>query len=128
MNDWKNQASYLLNMYTSSLLRSGLFLFACLIFNLAIAQSAAGSTGQARVPQHPLGNDETTFVFAGHCSNGETYRLVSYKMDVNGLSLSFYNYEGPVGKGTVKTETAPKVMAARVCRKLAEIVNDNYWD
>ena len=80
-------------MYTSSLLRSGLFLFACLIFNFAVAQSAAGSMGQARGPRHPLGNDETTFVFAGHCSNGETYRLESYKLDVDGLSLSFYNYE-----------------------------------
>jgi len=117
-----------LNMYTSSLLRSVLFLSACLIFNFAVAQSAVGSTGKAHVQRAALGNDETTFVFAGHCSSGETYRLVSYKMDVDGLSQSFYDYEGPVGKGSVKTETAPKVMAARVCRQFAEIVNDNYWD
>jgi len=126
MRVWKNQAS--LNMYTPSLMRSGLLIFACLIIHLAVAQSAVGSANKARAQPLQLGNDENTFVFSGRCSNGETYRLESYKMDVDGLSYSFYHYEGPVGKGTVKTETAPKVLAARVCRQFAEIVNDNYWD
>lgn len=44
------------------------------------------------------------------------------------MTQSFYDYEGPNGKGTVQTETVPKVMAARVCRKMAEIINANYWE
>ncbi len=54
--------------------------------------------------------------------------LFRIKKSVAGLSRSFYDYDGPNGKGTVQAETPPKVMAARVCRKLAEIVNANYWE
>lgn len=75
-----------------------------------------------------LGNDEESFVFIGKCPNDTPYRLVSYKKTASGLSQSFYDYEGPNGKGTVRTETTPKVMAARVCRQSAEIINANYWE
>ena len=67
-------------------------------------------------------------MFVGKCFNGENYRLFSYQNVVSGKTVSFYTYEGPVGKGTVQTETAPKVMAQRVCRKLAEIASANYWE
>jgi hypothetical protein len=74
-----------------------------------------------------LGNDEETFVFAGKCANGESYRLFSYKKYVRGLSQSYYDYDGPVGQGTVQSETAPKIMAVRICHKLAEIVSENIF-
>lgn len=75
-----------------------------------------------------LGNNEETFVFAGRCASGESYRLVSYMRDVNGVSQSHYDYDGPVGKGTVRSETYPKVMAVRVCLQSAEIINAHYWE
>ncbi len=75
-----------------------------------------------------LSHDEEAFVFAGTCPSGEAYRLVSYKKNIGDLPPSFYNYDGPAGKGTVQSDTAPKVMAVRVCRRLAEIINTNYWE
>ena len=71
---------------------------------------------------------EDTFVFAGKCPNGESYRLFSYQKSTGASSQSFYDYEGPAGKGTVQSDTQPKVMTVRVCRKLAEIINTHYWE
>ena len=71
-----------------------------------------------------LGNDDETYVFMGRCPNGEMYRLKAYQKWVNGTSESFYDYEGPAGKGTVQTKTSPRTLAVRLCRKLAEIRND----
>ena len=74
---------------------------------------------------HPhLGNDDVDFVFMGKCPNGELYRLKSYQQWINGVSVSFYDYQGPAGQGTVQTKTPPKTMAVRVCRALAEIASD----
>jgi len=75
-----------------------------------------------------LSNDDASFVFAGKCSSGEPYRLTAYQKNVSGQVQSYYDYEGPVGRGTVQTESAPKVMAVRICRQLAEIVNTHYWE
>ncbi|MEN9617972.1 MAG: hypothetical protein RL406_209 [Pseudomonadota bacterium] len=75
-----------------------------------------------------LGNDEETFVFTGICPNGEPYRLVSYQKSIGALSSAYYDYDAPVGKGTVQSDAAPKAMAVRVCRKLAEIINTHYWE
>jgi hypothetical protein len=44
------------------------------------------------------------------------------------LSSAYYDYDAPVGKGTVQSDAAPKAMAVRVCRKLAEIINTHYWE
>jgi hypothetical protein len=71
---------------------------------------------------------DDTFVFAGKCPNGESYRLLSYQKSAGTSSQSFYDYEGPVGRGTVQSDTPPKVMAVRVCRKAAEIINTHYWE
>ena len=49
-------------------------------------------------------------------------------MDVDGLLQSFYDYEGPAGKGTVRTNTSPKKMAVRVCRELADISDGSKYD
>jgi hypothetical protein len=78
--------------------------------------------------QATIGNDEDTFTFAGQCPNGDPYRLVTYEMDVSGTRQSFYDYEGPAGKGKVSTSASPKTMSVRVCRQLAEIINQHYWE
>jgi hypothetical protein len=100
--------------------------FSLLVFGLL---SLAGSCAMAATtgvsgPRTVLGNDDDTYVFMGRCPSGEIYRLVSYDKEVNGLKQSFYDYEGPAGKGTVKTKTAPRVMMSRVCLALAEIAGD----
>lgn len=75
--------------------------------------------------QTGVSNDENEFVFAGTCHNGENYRLFSYNKVVNGQTSSHYDYEGPVGKGSVSTQASPRTMAVRVCRKMAEIIDDH---
>lgn len=79
-------------------------------------------------PEPTLGNDEQTFIFAGLCPNGERYRIYSYLKIVENIPHTFYEFEGPAGKGTVRTAASPKTMSVRVCRKLAEIINTNYWE
>jgi hypothetical protein len=71
-----------------------------------------------------LGNDDTEFVFAGKCPNGEKYRLFSYEKYINGQAESFYDYEGPAGQGTIRSSTTPRTLSVRVCRKQAEIIDD----
>jgi hypothetical protein len=93
------------------------FFMACLVANVGAVSSVAA-------PQKSMGNDEETFIFAGRCPNGQAYRLFSYQAEVDGLTEFFYDYEGPVGKGTVKTKASPKTLAVRICRVLAEIAND----
>lgn len=72
-----------------------------------------------------LGEDDNEFVFAGTCHNGESYRLFSYAKVVDGLAFWQHDYEGPAGKGSVRTRATPRTMAVRVCRKLAEIIDDH---
>ena len=108
--------------------RSRLGDLACLLVSLILLSSAAvGATQSTRAPTLTE-NDEERFVFTGKCATDESYRLVSYRKKVSGLTHSFYDYDGPNGKGTVRSETPPKVMAARVCRRMAEIINANYWE
>jgi len=109
-------------------LKTAILLGACLLSFVAIAQQAGPKNMKTENSQVTLGNDGNTFTFAGRCPNGENYRLVSYEMAISGTSHSFYNYEGPAGKGTVSTSASPKTMAVRVCRQLAEIINQNYWE
>jgi hypothetical protein len=66
--------------------------------------------------------------FAGGCPNGNKYRIYSYQMEVDGLTQSFYDYEGPAGKDTVRTNAQPKKMATRVCHELADIGNGSRFD
>jgi len=101
-------------------------LFSWLLFGLmtSVLSCASATPSETIDARMSLGNDDDTFVFMGRCPSGEVYRLFSYDKDVNGITQSFYDYEGPVGKGTVKTKTAPRVMMSRVCLALAEIAGD----
>lgn len=69
---------------------------------------------------------EPGITMTGRCANGDAFRLVSYDKQVEGLWKSFYDYQGPVGMGTVRTQTVPRVMASRVCIALAEIASDEH--
>ncbi len=97
-------------------LATGLF-----VARLAIgAEDVAGQTsGQTS------GQDEDSIVFMGKCPNGAMYRLRAYDTYEAGMVKSFYDYEGPAGKGTIQSKTPPKVLAIRVCRALAEIRGDS---
>jgi len=109
-------------------LKTGIFLGVCLLAGVALAPHVGAKITPTTQLQTTLGNDEDTFTFVGQCPNGEKYRLVSYGMDVSGTRQSVYDYEGPAGKGSVNTNASPKTMSVRVCRQLAEIINQNYWE
>jgi hypothetical protein len=72
-----------------------------------------------------LGNDDNEFTFSGQCESGDTYRLLAYQKLIDGKSYAHYDYEGPAGKGTVSTNATPRTMSVRVCRPLAEIIDDH---
>ena len=97
---------------------------ACFVATTDAAPSAVASPQSSVATSYSMGNDEESFLFAGRCPNGQNYRLFSYQAQVGGQTEYFYDYEGPVGKGTVKTKATPKTMAVRICRALAEIAND----
>ena len=99
-----------------------------LLISIALLSSSFAWAAETEKRKIQLGNDEETFVFAGVCPSGEPYRLFSYQRHVGGLTQPYYDYDGPVGKGTVQSETHPKVMAVRVCRPSAEIISANYWE
>lgn len=115
-------------MSRSITLHSRFVRMACALTSVVFMSSTAVWAAKTERVAIKLSNDEAEFVFAGKCATEEPYRLVAYKKTVTGLTQSFYDYEGPNGKGTVQTETVPKVMAARVCRKMAEIINASYWE
>ena len=100
-------------------LKTGIVLGTFLMVGVALAPHVSANVASTAKLQAPLGNDEDTFTFVGKCPNGNNYRIVSYQVDVSGTTQSFYDYEGPVGKGKVSTSATPK---------LAEIINQNYWE
>ncbi len=107
---------------------SNIFLVCCLVANVVTFPSVMAEVNQYKDTSNALGNEEREFIFAGHCPNGEAYRIFAYQMDVDGLAQSFYDYEGPAGKGTVRTGVSPKKMALRVCHELADITDGSKYD
>jgi hypothetical protein len=100
---------------------SQIMLVGCsLVIGAASCNAFAKAPGPI-TPEPTLGNDEQTFIFTGQCPNGERYRIYSYQKIVENIPQTFYAYEGPAGKGTVRTAASPKTMSVRVCRKFAEI-------
>ena len=103
---------------------SSFFVMASLLANVAIASTVAARN----VDTTKIGNDEETFTFVGKCPNGAVYRVVSYQLEVEGSLQSFYDYQGPAGRGTVRTNASPKKMVIRVCHELADISNGSKYD
>ena len=116
------------NMRATSFSNSNFGRAACVLVAAFFLASVAAWASKMERANPNVGDNEETFVFTGTCDNSEPYRLISYQKNIAGMSRSFYDYDGPNGKGTVQAETSPKVMAARVCRKFAEIINANYWE
>jgi hypothetical protein len=108
--------------------QSNLFFLLCLVANLATLPALTAFARTHEPPSYPLGNDDTEFVFAGDCPSGEPYRLFSYQMEIDGLMQSFYDYEGPAGKGTIRTNAQPKKMLTRLCRNLADLNDGSKYD
>jgi hypothetical protein len=109
--------------------KTNILLGVCLLATMALVTHVGAKVTPTTTKLQPtLGNDEDTFTFVGQCPNGENYRLASYERDVSGTRQSLYDYEGPAGKGKVSTSASPKTMSVRVCRHLAEIINQNYWE
>mgnify|MGYP000119541597 CR=1 FL=1 len=104
------------------------FLITCFVAYIAVFSAVFAKTDLSKTSQVTLGNDQQDFIFTGHCPNGDAYRIHAYQMDVDGLTLAFYDFDGPAGKGSVKTNAAPKKMVVRVCHELADIANGSKFD
>jgi hypothetical protein len=107
---------------------SNVFLLLCFVANIATLPVLTASAELPHKKTYALQNDDTEFVFAGRCPSGEPYRFHSYQIEVDGLAQSFYDYEGPAGKGTIRTNAEPKKMLTRLCRNLADINNGSKFD
>jgi len=103
-----------------------LFLLCSLAANIATVPVLAAHTHESSTLA--IGNDDTEFVFAGRCPNQEPYRIFSYQMEIDGLTQSFYDYEGPAGKGTIRTSIQPRKMIIRLCHELADINGGSKFD
>lgn len=117
-----------MNVNNVNFLKKSICFATCFFINIATVPGAAAEVVKKVSLQAKLGNDEETFIFAGRCPNNQIYRISSYELIVDGVPQSFYDYEGPVGKGTAKTNASPKTMAVRVCRELAEIASTSKHD
>lgn len=100
----------------------------CLLASAFIAPHVRAEVATAHSNQITVANDDNNFVFIGHCANGDSYRIFSYQLAVNGDSQVFYQYEGPAGKGTVRTNISPKKMAIRVCYASADLRDGSIYD
>lgn len=97
---------------------------AVLFMVMVMASKSLSASTKIDSAEKALPHPDMGITMTGRCPNGDAFRLVAYEKQVEGLWKSFYDYQGPVGVGTVKTKTAPKVMASRVCIALAEIASD----
>jgi hypothetical protein len=72
----------------------------------------------------PNWKEEKEFTYAGKCFNGRNYWMFASEKIEDGHVIPFYIYKGPVGSGTVRTDTSPKVMVQRICREQADIASN----
>jgi hypothetical protein len=111
-----------------NLKNSNSFFWLCLVVNVATLPFLTAFANPNENSTTAIGNDDTEFVFAGRCPNGETYRIFSYQMEIDGLTQSFSDYEGPAGKGTIRTNVQPKKLLTRLCHELADINDGSKFD
>lgn len=91
---------------------------------LVMAGTSVAASPNVDSAEKAFTHPDAGITMTGRCPNGDAFRLLAYEKQVDGLWKSFYDYQGPVGVGTVKTKTGPKVMARRVCIALAEMASD----
>jgi hypothetical protein len=113
---------------SKTFISSRLFLITCFVANIAAFSAVFAKTDLSKTTPVAFGNDEQDFIFTGYCPNGDAYRIHAYQMDIDGLTQAFYDFDGPAGKGSVKTNAAPKKMVVRVCHELADIANGSKFD
>ena len=105
--------------------------FSLSIFLVAAVASTSfvmAAVNKYRAYEPKFGNDEQEFVFVGNCPNGSKYRLYSYQLLIDGANQSFYDFAGPAGQGSVRTNAQPKKMVTRVCHELADINSGSKFD
>jgi hypothetical protein len=59
----------------------------------------------------------TSPLVEGQCTNGDTYKLQSYRQDQDGRQVNGYAYEGPLGQGTVLSSVALDQAKRHVCKE-----------
>ena len=89
----------------------------CLITTILFLMSVELVRAQdAHAVHQPMGNDELEFIFVGHCKAGGDYRIFSYEKVISGTLQSFYDYKGPYGQETIKSQLQPREVVALVCQ------------
>ncbi len=86
-----------------------------LLSTLTAVTFAALAWQHTSLASNVLGNDEQEFLFSGRCENGAHYQLFSYQREVDGVKQWFYDYDAPLGKGSVKSDAEPKEMVWNIC-------------
>lgn len=66
-----------------------------------------------------LGEDDVEFVFAGKCANAAPYRLRAYQAMTDGKMREMFDYSGPIGSGTIRSNMPAKDAKAHVCNETA---------
>lgn len=66
---------------------SNLFLLTCLAANVLSFPVFAELANEKSTLV--IGNDDTEFVFAGRCPNGDSYRIFSHQIEIDGLTHHF---------------------------------------
>lgn len=62
-----------------------------------------------------LGENDVEFLFVDKCSNGEKYRIFSYQKMVEGKMRDFFDFSGPIGSGTIRSNIPAKEAKRHVC-------------
>jgi len=97
------------------------------VFSLLMCTLVFQSVPSLAAPAKPkpiAWKEEPSFTFAGKCFNGKSYWMFASEKIEDGQVIPYYQYTGPVGSGTVRTNAPPKVMAQRVCREMADIADN----
>ena len=79
---------------------------------------AALALGVAAAASHAQGPATwTSPLMEGKCTNGADYKLQSYRMELAGLPVNGYAYEGPLGQGTILSSVSVEQAKRLVCKE-----------
>lgn len=99
------------------LVASGFAMSFALAVQSIVLTSALTANSFANPSVAKIGEDEVEFLFVDKCKSGESYRLKSYKIEVNGESIQMYDYIGPRGKGTIQSDVDARQAKAFLCNE-----------
>jgi hypothetical protein len=98
------------------------FNIAVLLCIFSLLAQPLNSLAEKPKTKTPVWKEEKEFTYAGKCFNGKNYWMFASEKIEDSNVIPYYTYKGPVGEGTVRTDTSPKVMVQRICRDQADIV------